>query len=36
MQKVVCKFCAEGFLQNETPSSSRPVEVNSDQIKTLL
>ena len=34
-QKWFTKFCAGDFLLDDAPCSGRPVEVDSDQIKTL-
>ena len=36
LSKVVCEVCAGGFLLDTAPWSGRPVEVDSDQIKTLI
>ena len=35
-QKWFAKFCAGDFLLDDAPWSGRPVEVDSDQIKTLI
>ena len=35
MSKVVCEFRAGDFPLDDAPRSGRPVEVDSDQIKTL-
>ena len=35
-QKWFAKFCAGDFLLDHAPQSDRPVEVDSDQIKTLI
>ena len=35
-QKWFAKFCAGDFLLDDAPRSGRPVEVDSDQIKTLI
>ena len=35
-QKGFVKFCAGDFLLDKAPWSSRPVEVDSNQIKTLI
>ena len=36
MSEVVWEFCAGGFLLGSAPRSGRPVEVDSDQIETLI
>ena len=35
-QKWFAKFCAGDFVLDDTPRSGRPVEVDSDQIETLV
>ena len=35
-QKQFSKFCAGDFLLDDAPKSGRPVEVDNDQIETLL
>ena len=35
-QKWFAKFCAGDFSLDDAPQSGRPVEVDSDQIKTLI
>ena len=35
-QKWFAKFCAGDFLLNDAPCSGRPVEVDSNQIETLI
>ena len=35
-QKWFVKLCAKDFLLDDAPQSSRPVEVDSDQIETLI
>ena len=35
-QKWFAKFCAGDFFLDNAPQLSRPVEVDSDQIKTLI
>ena len=35
-QKWFAKFCARDFLLDDAPWSDRPVEVDSDQIETLI
>ena len=35
-QKWFVKFCAEDFLLDNSPWSGRPVEVDSDQMETLI
>ena len=35
-QKWFAKFCAGDFLLDNAPRSGRPVEVDSDQLKTLI
>ena len=35
-QKWFAKFCAGDFLLNDAPCSGRPVEVDSNQIQTLI
>ena len=35
-QKWFVKFCAGDFSLDDAPQSSRPVEVDSDQIETLI
>ena len=35
-QKWFVKFCAGNFLLDNTPQSDRPVEVDSNQIETLI
>ena len=35
-QKWFAKFCAGGFSPDDAPQSGRPVEVDSDQIETLI
>ena len=36
MSKVVCEVCAGGFSLDNASQLGRPVEVDSDQIKTLI
>ena len=35
-QQWFAKFCAKDFLLDDAPWSDRPVEVDSDQFKTLM
>ena len=35
-QKQFSKFCAGDFLLDDAPKSGRPVEVDNDQIETLI
>ena len=35
-QKCFAQFCAGDFSLNNAPRSDRPVEVDSDQIETLI
>jgi len=35
-QKWLVKFCAGNFLLDNAPQSDRPVEVDSNQIETLI
>ena len=35
-EKWFAKFCAGGFSPDDAPQSGRPVEVDSDQIETLI
>ena len=35
-QNWFVKFCAGGFLLDDAPQSCRPVEVDCDQIETLI
>ena len=36
VSKVLCEVCAGGFSLDDALSSSRPVEADSNQIKTLM